>query len=173
MESNLTKTHLFTFLSAALSHWITLMSGGLITVALGIFERVTGRNIPLWVYVGIITGFAFSGCYLAWRDERIKKNAIIQQLEHEIAELKDRKEEKARRRFLRERLGEFLDEGEKIRWGLLTRDVESHKGHGLWLRQVQQFLSLEPEFDSSHVARFKAEQIGALRDFIRELTDSK
>jgi len=60
------------FLWAVKDHWLTLMSGGIITVLLGVFERFSGKNVPLWVYVSILIFFAFLACYLAWRDAQNK-----------------------------------------------------------------------------------------------------
>jgi len=48
------------------------MSGGVVTVALNMFERLSGKDIPLWVYACILIFFLFLACYLAWRDERTK-----------------------------------------------------------------------------------------------------
>lgn len=63
---------ILTFIHAVIHRWVVLMSGGIVTVALGIFERVSGRNIPLWAYVCVLIAFAFSACYLAWRDAQRK-----------------------------------------------------------------------------------------------------
>lgn len=41
--------------------------------------------------------------------------------------------------------------------------------HAQWLNGVKDFLSKEPEFDGSHLARFDATQLQALDEFIKEL----
>lgn len=61
---------LWWFIKAIGSHWVTLMNGCLVTVALNVFERLSGRNVPLWVYVAALIGFVFWGCCLAWRDRK-------------------------------------------------------------------------------------------------------
>lgn len=73
-------TNILIFLRAVCRHWVALLSGGLITVALGLLERLSGRNIPLWTYGCVLTFFAFSACYLAWRDaaRRNKPNLIFE-----------------------------------------------------------------------------------------------
>src|SRR5437660_11487680 len=38
-----------------------------------------------------------------------------------------------RRKFLRERLAEFMREGEKIKWGILAGTLDAHKEHQPWL----------------------------------------
>lgn len=48
------------------------MSGGIITVALGLYERWSQKNIPVGAYVAVIICFALSACYLAWRDAQIE-----------------------------------------------------------------------------------------------------
>ncbi len=92
-------------------------------------------------------------------------------LENEITKPGSQNDKKARRRYLRERLGEFFSEGDRIFWGIRTQQVKSHREHDLWLKQVEEYLSLEPEFDNSHIARFKAEQLVAIKEFIKELSD--
>lgn len=42
------------FARAILSHWLTLMSGGVIIVAVGIFERAVGKNISWSMYLALI-----------------------------------------------------------------------------------------------------------------------
>lgn len=147
------------------------MSGGIVTVAIGVFERFSGRNISLWIYAVVLVIFAFWACYLAWRDERIKVGNLRERFENEIAELKGRKTEKERRKYLRERLGEFLAEGNNIRWGLRTQNLQSHREFDPWLKRVKLFLVQEAEFDHSHVVRFEAEQTVALNAFIHEFHD--
>jgi len=73
------------------------MSGGIITVALGVFERFSGKSIPLWIYGAILIFFAFLACYLAWRDS---------QKERTTAPDAGRK----RREMIAERLSQFIKE---------------------------------------------------------------
>jgi uncharacterized membrane protein (UPF0136 family) len=60
--------NLIGFLRAVTSHWVSLMSGGVITAALGLYVYFSGRNVPSWVYIPILALFVFWACYLAWRD---------------------------------------------------------------------------------------------------------
>lgn len=62
------RTSLGAFLQAVGKHWLTLMSGGFITVALGLYERWSQTNVPIWAYAVIVVAFMLSACYLAWRD---------------------------------------------------------------------------------------------------------
>lgn len=77
---------LWQFVRALGRHWITLMGGGAITVALGVFERLSGRNVPLWIYVVIILSFIFWACYLAWRDRKRSETGLSTR----VAELEER-----------------------------------------------------------------------------------
>jgi len=70
MPESKNSTNVFAFIRAVSHHWLTLMGGGAITVALGVFERFSGKNVPLWVYVTVLILFVFFACYLAWRDAR-------------------------------------------------------------------------------------------------------
>jgi hypothetical protein len=73
-------TNLWGFLRALGHHWITLMSGGVITVAVALVERLTRQNVPTWVYVSILVLFALCACYLAWRDVKRKENEAVSRL---------------------------------------------------------------------------------------------
>src|SRR5215217_6177665 len=95
-ESEHADSNALAFLRALKGHWLTLMSGGVITVALGIFERLSGKNLPLWVYAVIVLSFVVIASYLAFRDERQKA------IGSDAAE--------RRRNFLAQRLTQLLKE---------------------------------------------------------------
>jgi membrane protein implicated in regulation of membrane protease activity len=99
-------TNVLAFIRAVLDHWTTLMSGGIITVLLGVFERFSGKNVPLWVYGGILIFFAFLACYLAWRDAR---KAVTQ------TSLNEQK-----RQFLAGRLQSLLNEAGTVEHGWVS-----------------------------------------------------
>jgi len=73
----------WSFLKAIKNHWITLMSGGAITVAVALYERWSRQNIPTWIYVSILIFFLFCACYLAWRDEQRRRMKAEQHLTEE------------------------------------------------------------------------------------------
>ncbi|HEV7743439.1 MAG TPA: hypothetical protein VGO56_00465 [Pyrinomonadaceae bacterium] len=53
------------------------MSGGVVTVAVALYERLSAHNVPVWVYIAILVGFAFCACYLAWRDA-VRKATVLE-----------------------------------------------------------------------------------------------
>lgn len=67
-------TSLWQFIKNVGHHWVALMSGGILIVSLGLFERFSGKNVPVEVYIAIIALIFCIAFYLAWRDER---NSII------------------------------------------------------------------------------------------------
>lgn len=86
------------FLRAIIGHWITLIGGGVITGCLGLFERLSGKNIPVWAYVCILAVFVVMAAYMAWRDSvnkhikdvaelTISHNQAIKTRDHLIGEL--------------------------------------------------------------------------------------
>jgi len=75
------------FMRAVGKHWVALMSGGLITVALGLFERFSGKSVPLWAYAAVIVFFAFLACYLAWKDTLVKAEVRIAELTDKVTRL--------------------------------------------------------------------------------------
>jgi hypothetical protein len=62
------------------------MSGCAATVALGLFEKFSGKDIPRWAYAAVAIAFVFWACYLAWRD--LKGREV--DLNKEIAEFEER-----------------------------------------------------------------------------------
>ncbi len=70
--ADILKTTIWSFLRAVAANWVALMGGGAIIVLLGIGERISGRDVPLYVYIGLLILFTIFACFLAWRDERRK-----------------------------------------------------------------------------------------------------
>ena len=68
MQKNGSRPSLPNFIRAVLSHWVGLMSGGVIVVAVGVWERLAGRNVPLHVYLILVLLFIILACFLAWKD---------------------------------------------------------------------------------------------------------
>ena len=73
------------FLQDVGSHWVELMSGGLVTVALGFIERLSGRNFPLYVYLCVVFFFILLACFRAWRDAQKRMLEGQRELEVERA----------------------------------------------------------------------------------------
>ncbi len=57
------------------------MSGCGFVVLLGVFERFSGRNISLEIYIGVIAALICVSFYLAWQGERNSKNVVNQALD--------------------------------------------------------------------------------------------
>lgn len=80
------------FAGAILSHWLTLMSGGVIIVAVGIYERAAGRNVSGAMYVALICVLIVIASFLAWRDkqrELVGKQNEGDALRQELAQERD------------------------------------------------------------------------------------
>lgn len=71
------------FVRAIFSHWLTLMSGGVIIVAVGIYERVAGGNVPWSIYLSLICALIVIASFLAWRDKSHEVNRLKQELANE------------------------------------------------------------------------------------------
>ena len=61
--------YLFSFIAGVLNHWVELMSGGIITVVVALFERHKTKTVSWRWYIRLIVLFVFMACFLAWRDE--------------------------------------------------------------------------------------------------------
>lgn len=60
---------LWEFLRAVFRQWILLLSGGVLIVSLGIYERFSHKQIPLTYYERLLGVFLLIGCYRAWLRE--------------------------------------------------------------------------------------------------------
>jgi hypothetical protein len=56
----------FTFILSIKTHIITLMSGGAITVGIGIWQYWSRHNVAPVVYIGVIFLFILIACYQTW-----------------------------------------------------------------------------------------------------------
>lgn len=84
------------FIRAVFTHWLTLMSGCLLIVLVGIFEHVTAASVPWAAYAVLVGMLAVAACFLAWRDKqrelehvRQDKIAEIDRLNFELAAERD------------------------------------------------------------------------------------
>jgi hypothetical protein len=60
----------FLFIYTILSYWQAYATGGLITMAVGLFERLSNHQLTKRAYVGLfVITFLFASFFLAWRDE--------------------------------------------------------------------------------------------------------
>ena len=64
------------FVWAVFSHWVALVTGGVITALLLVWERRRQKNIPTKVYWLIIAFFVLLSFFLAWRDQLNQKRAL-------------------------------------------------------------------------------------------------
>jgi hypothetical protein len=145
------------FLRAVGSHWTTLMSGGIITVALGLFERLSGKNVPLWLYIAVLIFFAFLACFLAWRDSQKEQVSLVGN--------------KRRKEILAERLRDLLREAGEVD----SRSDDSSRGAynmNYLLRYSGQHTRslrfLETHYDNATVERYKKEGNSVLEELLAE-----
>jgi len=133
------------------------MSGGVITVALGVFERLSGKAVPLGVYVGILGFFAVLACYLAWR--------------HASKELANFSDTGAHNRHFRaERLNALLREAGDVEFGMVSLDTI--EGMGKMFRQTEYHKRaksfLNEHYGSEIAARYDKEKTGLLERLLAE-----
>lgn len=113
------------------------MSGGIITISIGLFDRFSGASIPYIVYIGIILLFVFVACFLAWIDARQEmdrlssevakkeqellnkveimadKNRTILELRQELSEVKEQRTPLFKATILEVATAELSGQGEK------------------------------------------------------------
>lgn len=156
--SNPQSTTIWAFTRAVGNHWTTLMSGGVITVALGICERLSGKAVSLWVYGGTLIFFTVLACYLAWRDAQ-----------KELAKFSD-ETGRRKRHFLGERLNNFLGEAGEFDFGMVS--MTSMEGIGKAARasgyhnRVKDFL--REHYDSETAERYDKERTRLLEKLLED-----
>jgi hypothetical protein len=75
-------------------------------VLVSIFEKISGKNIPLWIYLVLLALLFCTACYLAWRDAQ---TAVTQISLNE-----------QRRQLLAERLQSLLNEAGSVEYGWVS-----------------------------------------------------
>lgn len=141
------------FLWAVKDHWITLMSGGFITVALALYERWSRASVPTWIYVAILVFFALWACYLAWRDERRK-----------LASVTEDRFDRYRQEFLAERLRGFLARADDMSFDMSNIRHFSFRIGQTW--KIQGFLS--KYYDAETVERFNKGGMSVLEELLAD-----
>jgi hypothetical protein len=139
------------------------MSGGVVMVALSIFERLSGKSVPLWVYGFVLLFFAFLACYLAWRDSQ-----------KALASISETGQQK--RQFLAERINTLLREAGEVDYGEMELSAGSGRGEMVrWANhraRVHHFL--QAHFDSGTVKRFEGKGNRVLEELLEKvLTDEE
>jgi hypothetical protein len=173
-------TDFWAFLRAFGERWFLLMCGPL-TVPFAIaalFVKSENYKVLFGILALLCLGFSSYWIWRAERKKRIKTKRLlgdkVAALNRQIAGLSaaaqpdDPKAKSARRRQLREQLGEFLATADYIRMGAVTLRSGYNNELTQWLKKVRDFLAEEPEFDSSHLARFNMYQAEAVKEFIQE-----
>jgi hypothetical protein len=72
MEEPGTGELLRSFLAAVGTQWLAVFVGGLLIAAMGLWERLTGYDIPTRWYGIVALACLFYACFLAWREEHIR-----------------------------------------------------------------------------------------------------
>jgi hypothetical protein len=146
-----------------------------------LFVKSENYKVLFGILALLCLGFSSYWIWRAERKKRIKTKRLlgdkVAALHRQIAGLNaatksdDPKIEKARRRWIRETLGDLLAEGERIKMGAVSMRAGWGNDHRRWLEKTRAFLTEEPEFDRSYLARFDSEQLFVIKDFIKEFSD--
>jgi hypothetical protein len=80
------------FIAAVLSYWQAYLTGGIVTGAVGLFERLTRFRLTRRAYVTLFVGvFLFVSFFLAWRDQHkaVQEQAnLVETLRQELGSVK-------------------------------------------------------------------------------------
>ena len=83
------------------------MTGGILALALVLYERITGADVPLSVYWATAAFTVFASTFLAWRDEYLGREQAEKQLH-----------DREKRRTIRTELAKLMSDGQALLKGL-------------------------------------------------------
>ena len=68
---------LISFSLAFLSHWQSYATGGIVTGLIGVVERLSAKQLSKKAYAAVfIAAFSYAACFMAWRDEFRRADAL-------------------------------------------------------------------------------------------------
>jgi hypothetical protein len=132
---------LLRFVGALFRHWVSLMTGGIIALALVLYERITGKEVPLSAYWAVATFTVVAASFLAWREEYLGHEQVKKQLD-----------DREMRRTIRIELGNLMSEGQELVQGYDRGQRPTAEQADNWAERVEHYLR---EVDQSLVARFR------------------
>lgn len=156
--SNNSGANFWKFLRAVTKHWVALVGGCTVIVLLGVVERISGQNIPLWVYISLLGTLGMVACYLVWKDAQ-----------KELAEKDTRK-----RDFIIERLNAFIREYNQIDDGWLRISLENSGKlirRDAYYKRVNTFL--EQHWGKWAVDQFRERRVVFLEELIGKVMNGE
>jgi hypothetical protein len=86
---------LLAFSWAVLSHWQSYATGGVVTGAIGVTERLSGKQLPKKAYLLIfVVSFLLVAFFMSWRDEYTRANQLDKTATAERQQIGDVQNEK-------------------------------------------------------------------------------
>jgi hypothetical protein len=134
--------HTWHFICAVAGHWVSLMTGGIIALALVLYERISGAEVLLSIYWAIAAFTVFAATFLAWRDEYLGRERAEKQI-------KDRE----KRRTIRVELAKLMSEGQELERGYDKQQRPTGEEVNQWADRVEQYL--RAALDEAFVVRFR------------------
>ena len=131
------------FFWAVVRHWVSLMTGGAIALALLLYERITSAEVALSIYWAIAAFTVLAATFMAWRDEHGVRETLQKQLD-------DRK----KRRETRLELAKLMSGGQALEQAFVSlkgRPTEEQVQQ--WALSVEQYL--RAALDESFLIRFR------------------
>jgi len=117
--------HTWRFICAVAGHWVSLMTGGILALALVLYERITGADVPLSVYWAIAAFTVFAWTFLAWRDEYLGREQAEKQLH-----------DREKRRTIRTELAKLMSDGQALLKGYDTSQRPAPQQVDQWASRV-------------------------------------
>jgi hypothetical protein len=137
------------FIGAVIAHWVSLMTGGAIALALVLYERTSGTEVALSVYWAIAAFTVVAATFFAWRDEYVDRDTVQKQLDS----LKNQFDDREKRRKARLELANLMSEGQALEQGYDRGLRPSEEEAQQWATRVEQYL--RAALDDTFVIRFR------------------
>jgi hypothetical protein len=194
MESSMpTPAEILRFALSTVSHWGSLMTGGIIIAILIAYEHWKKKALSWRLYLWLMGACLFMAGFLAWKDEYNKNEGLTNEIaqwrvrseekDKQLLELRSSKAEISRRHAIREQLGKSIVEGRNLRAGVCSSPTPSCSSRSKkWTSDVKDYL--RANLDSSYIDRFAGMEddsvipyvsigwkMSMLADFIKELRD--
>lgn len=162
-------TEFLKFGSEVFSHWQSLLTGGIIAVAILIYESLAKKSLT-WRALLYVMGLALLiSCFLAWRDEFHRANELNTRLNNnpqlpisnETAELlrlqKAESERREKRKEMRQIISQNLSQGnallERIQLSNMSNELVSQKFKD-WVMKTETYLG--KNLGQDYVVRFRS-----------------
>jgi hypothetical protein len=127
-------------------HWVSLMTGGAIALALVLYERITGADVAPSIYWAIAAFTVLAATFKAWQEEYVGRQTVQEQVNQGL-------NDREKRLTIRVELAKLMSEGQALEQGYDSGRRPTEEQAKQWAARVEQYL--RTTLDDSFVVRFQ------------------